>query len=219
MAVRSARSNVALLLTVFGLIFLGTGPVLSVEQLDYKKIIKEDFWGQLYRNGGFTFYTKKPFTTNGPLVTESHIYSTSWIRDHLHCGTNRQCKRESPEYIRIISDLHNIVVADSSFAFKIKKSIFGPLDDSIDADKYGIRKKIHIVEPTDDVKGDIARTIFYMRDTYNLPMLGNPIDLARWHKQDPPNKKELLRNDLIEKLQGTRNPLIDRPEQLDPKAN
>jgi deoxyribonuclease-1 len=36
--------------------------------------------------------------------------------------------------------------------------------------------------------------------------------LKRWHAADPPNRDERARNVRIEKIQGTRNRLIDRPE-------
>jgi len=178
------------------------------DHAEYDTLIQKTFWGDLYKGGGFTFYTKKPFSSKGPLITESHIYSTSWIQDHLQCGTNRQCKRESPEYLKIISDLHNIVPANSKLSFKIKESFFGQLDNSIPKDEFGFRKMQHIVEPEDDVKGDIARAIFYMRDTYQLPILGFIDDLKRWNMGDPPSTEELQRNNAIEKIQGTRNPYI-----------
>ncbi|MFT5350905.1 MAG: deoxyribonuclease-1, partial [Gammaproteobacteria bacterium] len=32
-----------------------------------------------------------------------------------------------------------------------------------------------------------------------------------WNKIDPPSKQEKIRNDRIERLQGNRNPYIDKP--------
>ena len=37
--------------------------------------------------------------------------------------------------------------------------------------------------------------------------------LIKWHFRHPPQAEEKRRNDLIERLQGNRNPFIDRPER------
>jgi deoxyribonuclease-1 len=38
--------------------------------------------------------------------------------------------------------------------------------------------------------------------------------LITWHDEDPPSKDEKRRNDIIEKLQGTRNTFIDDPDKI-----
>src|SRR5690606_41990269 len=96
----------ALPISLFGVALAQSGPAQS-ENLESR------FWEQLYPEGGETFYCKKPFTQKTMLLTESHIYSTSWIREHLRCGTSKQCREESEEYQRITADLHNIVPADT----------------------------------------------------------------------------------------------------------
>ena len=65
-----------------------------------------------------------------------------------------------------------------------------------------------IVEPRDAVKGDIARSIMYMVFYYDLPLWGMGPLMIEWHLQDPPDEWECVRNELIEQLQGTRNPFI-----------
>jgi endonuclease I len=89
-------------------------------------------------------------------------------------------------------------------------------------------------EPPDDMKGDIARAMFYMAVRYNgdlfnepdlelvedlgwlgsgFPYMGKLSTLIQWHLDDPPSPEEMLRNDLIYTLfQGNRNPFIDHPE-------
>jgi len=41
---------------------------------------------------------------------------------------------------------------------------------------------------------------------------GDNIDNQQWNELDPPDAEEKARNDLIEQLQGTRNPYIDDPD-------
>jgi endonuclease I len=84
-------------------------------------------------------------------------------------------------------------------------------------------------EPRDEVKGDVARMIFYMAVRYegfngeidleinelvdnNAPNIGILSVLLQWHLDDPVDDLERTRNDLIFGYQGNRNPFIDHPE-------
>lgn len=84
-------------------------------------------------------------------------------------------------------------------------------------------------EPRDEVKGDVARMIFYMAVRYegddgfvdlevndsvnnSGPFMGRLSVLMEWHLEDPPDEFELNRNEVIYTLQGNRNPFIDYPE-------
>ena len=60
------------------------------------------------------------------------------------------------------------------------------------------------------MKGDMARSILYMLDSYrlSLPASLQRDMLLRWHEQDPPDDTERWRNFVIEGLQGTANPYI-----------
>lgn len=85
-------------------------------------------------------------------------------------------------------------------------------------------------EARDEVKGDIARIIFYMatryegndgeldlevvdhNHTYPLPQHGKLSTLLEWNLQDPPDAFERNRNNVIFQFQKNRNPFIDDPE-------
>lgn len=84
-------------------------------------------------------------------------------------------------------------------------------------------------EPRDEVKGDVARMIFYMAVRYegddgfpdlelndsvnnSGPYMGRLSILLKWHQEDPPDAFEMNRNEVIYLLQGNRNPFIDYPE-------
>lgn len=72
-----------------------------------------------------------------------------------------------------------------------------------------------VVEPRRVVRGDIARSLFYMRVEYELDLKGMLPMLKRWHVADPPNVHERWRNNQIEKLEGIRNQFIDKPMLVD----
>lgn len=85
-------------------------------------------------------------------------------------------------------------------------------------------------EPRDDVKGDVARMMFYMAVRYQgddgyadleideivgdgAPTIGVLSVLLQWHLDDPVDSFEENRNNVIyDDYQGNRNPFIDHPE-------
>jgi endonuclease I len=86
-----------------------------------------------------------------------------------------------------------------------------------------------VFEPTDSLKGDFARTYFYMVTAYDNKVAGwsSPqlagnqypalsawsIDLfLKWTRNDPVGPKERYRNNAIYGIQHNRNPFIDHPE-------
>ena len=91
-------------------------------------------------------------------------------------------------------------------------------------------------EPRDEVKGDVARMIFYMSVRYEgldnypdleltesmlpqsdkEPLHGVLFTLLEWHKNDPVDTWEENRNDIIYySYQNNRNPFIDFPELVE----
>jgi deoxyribonuclease-1 len=51
---------------------------------------------------------------------------------------------------------------------------------------------------------------------YEIPFDRKSLALFKvWNKIDPPSKQEKMRNNTIEKLQGNRNPFIDKPTLAD----
>ncbi len=89
-------------------------------------------------------------------------------------------------------------------------------------------------EPRDEVKGDVARMMFYMDTRYNgadesmpdLVLVNEITDSATvdgvakfgvlctlwdWHKADPVSAMEMQRNAVVYEYQGNRNPFIDHP--------
>ncbi|MGV2620639.1 endonuclease [Halobacillus sp. ACCC02827] len=88
-------------------------------------------------------------------------------------------------------------------------------------------------EPRDEVKGDVARMIFYMAVRYegdqgeldlevadftgtSGPYLGKLSTLKEWHESDPVDDFERNRNEVIyEDYQHNRNPFIDHPEYVE----
>lgn len=181
---------------------------------DPKETIKTHFWGNLYKDGGETLFCKRSFKKKSFLVQESYIYDTTWVRDYLLCGTPRQCREDNQAYGRIASDLHNIFPADTRFDLKRKSSKFEELGGEVDVSECGVRRSFNLIEPADEIKGDVARAILYMHYTYNLPLVGYLDQLKRWHNIDPPSPEEVTRNQKIKDIQGNDNVFVVSPEKV-----
>jgi deoxyribonuclease-1 len=214
------RNIWAKLIAIASIAFVTAPSIANSQSLDPEQILEDSFWGNLYRDGGETFFCNKAFKKKTPLISESYIYPQSAIREYLQCGTTRQCMRDNDRYRNIMSDLHNIVTANAYFEFKRNNTIFGILDTSVDADKCGTRKKLHVIEPPEHLKGDIARIIFYMHDRYGLPIIGNRSDLERWNQADPVSENELKRDAAVKQIQGaSKFSIIKTTEVANSSAN
>ena len=86
-----------------------------------------------------------------------------------------------------------------------------------------------VFEPTDSMKGDFARTYFYMVTAYDDKVAGwSSPHLAgnsypaftdwtiamflKWNSEDPVGPRERARNEAVYGIQHNRNPFIDHPE-------
>lgn len=72
-------------------------------------------------------------------------------------------------------------------------------------------------EPADEIKGDVARIIFYCATRYaSLDIVSSGVavleTLLEWNMMDAPDAYEINRNEAIYRIQGNRNPFIDNPE-------
>ncbi len=89
---------------------------------------------------------------------------------------------------------------------------------------------IECVEPAAGNKGDIARMIFYAVTLYPMDLWGGwggvvcrnnlyptlseyfAAIYMRWHREDPVDEEERMRNAAISKIQGNVNPFVEHPE-------
>ena len=68
-----------------------------------------------------------------------------------------------------------------------------------------------LAEPREDIRGDIARTYFYMEDIYGIRISDKQRKLFEvWNKQDPMSEWERIRAERIEAIQGNKNKFITK---------
>lgn len=138
---------------------------------------------------------------------------------------SRFTKRYSDEMQK--SDLHHLFPTDSQLNSIRGNNIFGEVtQDLIDlkcpASRFGVGSagSEEVFEPPQDHKGNVARALFYFAVRYELPIdQKEEVILRKWHREDPIDQEELVRNEEIFKVQKTRNPFIDFPELVEKIAN
>ncbi len=149
----------------------------------------------------------------GTSVDSNWDYGVTWNREHVWPQSLLGVDA-SNNTVNMASDLHNLKPAN-------------PQENSTRSNKwFGPESTYYAYEPRDEVKGDIARIIFYMAVRYytqlslvnlsgsqepSIYQMGDLATLLLWHDLDPVDAFEIHRNDLIESYQGNRNPFIDYP--------
>ena len=154
--------------------------------------------------------------------------SNRWNREHVWSKSHGFPNESDTAY----TDIHHLKPADESV-----NSSRGNLDfdngGSAHSEATDCNYDSDSWEPRDDVKGDVARMMFYMEVRYDpgihsdgsaydlelvdntgtsSPEFGKLSTLISWHSSDPVDNFERDRNDSIYSYQGNRNPFIDYPE-------
>lgn len=171
----------------------------------------------------------------------------TWNREHVWCKSlSNNVWDESYGG----SDMHHIRPVESGLNSARNNSPYGEVSSSANDLYYedsnnnrvalGGHKENDVFEPLDNVKGDVARIIFYLYTHYNdysnvggttngrgrcgdlsfsMIVDGNEdeaIDtLLSWNELDPVSQQEEDRNEAVASYQGNRNPFIDHPEYAD----
>jgi endonuclease I len=165
-------------------------------------------------------YTGWSVSNSGyPIWNREH----TWAKSHGDFGNDPPCGTDihhiRPTDVQVNSDRGNLDFDYSDNPYPTIPGCF------YDDDSW---------EPRDEVKGDVARMIFYMAtryegengeldlvvvdevNTYPNPEHGKLSALLEWNELDPPSVFEETRNDRIyDNWQGNRNPFIDHPEFVD----
>ena len=126
------------------------------------------------------------------------------------------------------SDLHNLKPTDASVNQR-RGNLNFDVGGNPEGEAPGTFLDGDSFEPRDDVKGDVARALFYMDVRYagtngepDLELvddvtttgghtIGDLCTILAWHEADPPDMAEIENNDDIATVQGNRNPFVDDP--------
>lgn len=140
-----------------------------------------------------------------------------WNREHVF---SRSQAEPSMDLFGPGTDVHNLRASDSKMNERRANRRFAEGNGNADITPQGD------FYPGDEWKGDVARMIMYMYIRYEdrcFPAFaavgtqfydpeGIMVDvLLDWNSEDPVSEIELQRNEVLEDLQGNRNPFIDNP--------
>lgn len=186
---------------------------------DYEQARKL-FWRHLYNDGGETLYCARQFGAGyNAGINVEHVFPMAWVTNALKCGRRKQCRERSERFNRIEADLHNLFPARTEINDARGAMRYGEIPGERHWDgqcDFEVDEGRRAVEPRPAARGEIARAMFYMQDMYDLVIFNRQgALLKRWHRQDPVSAHERRRNEVIERIQGTRNKFIDQPELVD----
>lgn len=127
------------------------------------------------------------------------------------------CQRVDPSFVAAHNDLHNLYPSVGYINGRRSNYNWGMIEGG---DTYGdcrirIDASIRRVQPPEHSRGFIARTMFYMQDTYGFNLSRQDEQLYQaWHNQYPPDDWEIERNRRITAIQGLSNQYIEDYERL-----
>jgi serine protease len=166
-------------------------------------------------------------------------FNERWNREHLWPQSHGAGLHDVPK-----TDLHHIYPADRTVNSSRSNEDFGevpetPANRVTDGPNNqaipGTFDDQTFWEPRDEIKGDIARALFYMDiryegqngepdlvliegdspDTDRQTELGDLAALLKWHTQDPVSVEETTRHAKVVEFQGNTNPFITCANQID----
>ena len=177
---------------------------------DYK--VKEKKLIPIHRTCGFHYRKNK---NRSERIEWEHIVPAWHFGHQLHCwqnGGRMTCRTKNSKFKQMEADMHNLVPAigeingdRSNFRYAMVEGearLYGKVDMEI---VFSNKK----AEPRASVRGDIARTYFYMRDRYGLRISRTQEKmLIAWNNLDPVDRWEKKKNKMVKKLQGDENMYI-----------
>lgn len=169
---------------------------------------------------------------NGAGWTKEHI----WAKQHgdfgITLGAGTDCHNLRPADGSTNSAKNNRWFDEAPDEYKDESGYVGSAD-SLTGNYWDDSDSLWIWEPRDEVKGDVARALFYMAVRYEgengepdlelvdtLPANNNTTEpihaklstLLQWHNDDPVDDFERRRHDTVYNYQQNRNPFIDNPD-------
>jgi endonuclease I len=150
----------------------------------------------------------------GTSVSGTWDGGVTWNREHVWPQSRMGCSADNTSR-DLCADLHNLKPANPS------------INSSRGNKFFGLTTTATTFAPREQVRGDLARILFYMAVTYpgltlsdnnaddTIPEMGLLTLLLLWHVEDPVDAFEQNRNEIIYEEQGNRNPFIDHPHLVD----
>jgi len=179
---------------------------------------------KIYQQQPFTFFCHHPFQNTPiqwiPVIPYPQLAQSRLCYQALLCVDShgkpykglRCCQKVDDTFKKMRLDLHNLIPENAMLKQPrhFRYGIIASGSKENHSCNYYFDKKQKILEPAPHLRGQIARTILYMHDTYHIALSADEIHLYfAWHKQYPVTPWERERNQRIREIQGNSNPYIN----------
>jgi len=169
-------------------------------------------------------YKPRKNFNRGRYIEWEHVVPASVLGRDLTCWKNnicidrkgkrykgrRCCGKIDTAFKKMEADMHNLVPAVGELNADRSNYSFGIVNKKIK--RYGACEfyiENRIVEPREEIKGDIARIYFYMIDRYDVAISEAEKQLfSYWNKIDKISIFERVRNQRITNIQGNSNRFV-----------
>lgn len=168
-------------------------------------------------------------------VEAEHVFPAAWFGNTRKCWrepaafpscvsrkgnvvSGRECcERTDPVFATAHNDLFNLFPANGYVNGQRSDYRWGMVDGG---ERFGdceirIDASQRLAQPPPTVRGDIARTMFYMRDVYRFRLSRQDEQLfIAWNNVDPPDSWEIERDRRIKRIQGRGNRYVEDYRRL-----
>lgn len=126
------------------------------------------------------------------------------------------CEKIDPSFNKAYTDLYNLVPAIGEVNATRKDYRFGVLHNNkenqyLEGCSMIVNPRNRVVEPSDQVKGMIARAHLYMADTYDFHLSMKQRKMyIKWNESYPPSAWEFRWAQKIQQIQGNDNSYIEQ---------
>lgn len=127
------------------------------------------------------------------------------------------CLRVDPVFVAAHNDLQNLFPEDGYLNGRRSDYNWGMVSGGTTYGTCDMRfdGSVRRVQPPVAIRGEIARTMFYMRDTYGFRLSRQDQQLYTvWNNQNPPDDWEIERNRRIKEIQGVGNAYVEEYRRL-----
>ncbi|MDC1174722.1 endonuclease [Bacteriovoracaceae bacterium] len=198
----------------------------NFKPLGYKRGTKKEIFGYVdLKRGKAGLFIHDVYCGFDIRVSASNTRPKNEVMNVEHTWPQSKGAKREPAR----GDIHHLFPTDSRANSARGNYPFGEVNGGDATDRCDLSKSGRIIDPEtgrtsgqrgfevpENHKGNTARAMFYVVAKYGYK-LGRLEEyyLRKWHKEDPVDREEVLRNDRIQDVQGNRNPFIDFPGLAD----
>lgn len=175
-------------------------------------------------------------------ISSDWANATVWNREHVWCQSLANgLYGDLNKNIGAGTDIHHLRPALNTYNSTRGNTPYGIIEDKSTAKRLGDTDNFYtstVFEPSDEIKGDVARVLMYVYTRYSNTLSSSENELGArgdlkisnvvytsentdtaawnlllsWNELDPVNHLEMERNNNAQGIEGNRNVFIDHPE-------